>query len=39
MVKKKAMPPDRPSREEKVKNEGSDRSCGTGLPWEKGERV
>lgn len=40
MVKKKAMPPDRPSREEEeVKNEGRDRSGGTGLPWEKGERV
>lgn len=35
MVKKKAMPPDRPSREEKVKNEGRDRSGGTGLPWER----
>ena len=39
MVKKKAMLPDRPSREEEVKNEGCDRSGGTGLPWEKGERV
>lgn len=35
MVKKKAMPPDRPSREEEVKNEGCDRSGGTGLPWER----